>query len=106
MPVVVYVSEHCPNCARLLKTLERLQLRATVVDVGRSARVPALTAVPTVVDDGTTYVGTKAFEWANGLESTMPLDAYATVLGEGAGGLSYTDLETDETVASTLFTEF
>jgi glutaredoxin len=105
MGTVVYVSMQCPNCLRLLKTLDKLQLKVKVINIDRT-RVDGLTAVPTVNDRGTVHVGTKAFEWVQAYESQVPLEAYATVLGEGAGGLSYTDLDTDETVASTLFTPF
>jgi glutaredoxin len=101
----VYVSMQCPNCLRLLKTLDKLQMRVKVINIDQ-IQVQGLTAVPTVRDNGQTYVGTKAFEWVQAYESTLPLEAYATVLGEGAGGLTYTDLETDETVESTLFTPF
>lgn len=105
MGTVVYVSMQCPNCLRLLKTLDKLKMRVKVVNIDR-VQVNGLTAVPTIIENGQSYVGTKAFEWIQGYEANLPLEAYATVLGEGAGGLTYTDLETDETVESTLFTPF
>lgn len=106
MGTVVYVSMQCPNCLRLLKTLDKLKLKVKVVNIDRT-QVNGLTAVPTVSENGQTYVGTKAFEWIQAYEANLPLEAYATVVGEGVGGgLTYTDLETDETVASTLFTPF
>jgi len=106
MGAIVYVSDQCPNCDRFVKSLKRLKLSGVkVINIDRTP-VAGLDAVPTVIDGRTTLVGTKAFEWLQGYESKLPLEAYATVLGEGAGGLSYTDLETDETVESTLFTHF
>jgi glutaredoxin len=105
MGITVYVSSQCPNCDRLVKTLRRLKLKATLVNIDQTP-VNGLTAVPTVVDGRQTMVGTKAFEWLQSYESEMPLEEYATVLGEGCGGLSYTDLESGDTVNSTLFTPF
>lgn len=103
----VYVSSRCPNCARLVKTVQRLKLPGvSVVDIDHTP-VNGLKAVPTVVDaKGTVMVGTQAFEWLQGHESRLPLESYATTLGEGDGGLSYTELETDETVNAALFTAF
>lgn len=100
----VYVSGQCPNCDRFLKSLRRLKLKVKVVNVDHT-RVEGLSAVPTVVEGTQMMTGTKAFEWLQSFEAQVPLDAYATVLGEGAG-LSYTDLESDETVEATLFTPF
>jgi len=105
MSTVVYVSSQCPNCDRFVKSLRRLQLDAKVVNIDRTP-VNGLTAVPTVSSGGRVLVGTAAFEWLQGYEAKLPLDAYAMTLGEGEGGLSYTDLETEETMASTLFTSF
>ena len=90
-PPTVYISGQCP--------------KVNVVNVDQR-RVNGLTAVPTVVEAGQSMVGTKAFEWLQAFEAQIPLDAYATVLGEGDGGLAYTDLDTDETMAATLFTPF
>jgi len=103
----VYVSSRCPNCTRLVKTIRRLQLPGiTLIDVDHTP-VNGLKAVPTVVDtQGSVMVGTQAFEWLQGHEARLPLEAYATTLGAGDGGLSYTDLETDETVEAALFTSF
>lgn len=105
--VTVYYAQQCPNCTRFLKSAQRLNIEVTLVDVARTP-VRGLTAVPTVVVRGQgTMVGTKAFEWLQTFESRMPLTSYATVLGEGTdGGLSYTDLHSDETVASTPFGAF
>jgi|Laugresbdmm110sn_1035088.scaffolds.fasta_scaffold13979_5 hypothetical protein len=103
--MIVYVSGQCPNCDRFLKTVRRLKLKIEIVNID-NRKVDGLSAVPTVVEGTRVMVGTKAFEWLQSHESKLPLEAYATVLGEGAGGLSYTDLDTDESMASTLFTEF
>lgn len=103
--VVVYVSAQCPSCDRLLKTMKRLNVRARVVNVD-TQRVDGLTAVPTVVSDGQVLTGTAAFEWVQAFESSLPLDAYAMVTGSGLGGLSYTDLESDETIDACPFTNF
>ena len=105
MTTVVYVSSQCPNCDRFVKSLRRLQIDSKVVNIDR-APVNGLTAVPTVVVSGQVMVGTAAFEWLQGFEAKLPLEAYATVLGEGCGGLSYTELESEETMGSTLFANF
>ena len=101
----VYVSGQCPNCDRFLKTLRRFDFKVKVVNIDHHP-VDGLSAVPTVVSGREVHVGTKAFEWLQSFEAQLPLEAYATVLGEGAGGLTYTDLETDETMDAALFTPF
>jgi glutaredoxin len=104
--VTVYWSPQCPNCVRFLKSAERLGVTCNAIDVS-ATRVSGLSAVPTVVtSNGETRVGTDAFEWLRGFEQSMPLTSYAMVMGEGAGGLTYTDLESDEPVAATPFGEF
>ena len=108
MPVAtVYYSPQCPSCVRFMKTVQRLEVDVAAVDVSQTP-VRGLTAVPTVVTThNQTLVGTKAFEWLQTFEANRPLTAYATVLGEGCGsGLSYTDLDSDETVATTPFSAF
>lgn len=104
--VQVYVSAQCLNCARFIKSLRRVrQLRVQMINVDSTA-VQGITAVPTVVDGGQVLVGTAAFEWLHRHEASIPLDAYATVLGAGAGGLTYTDLDADETVDVCPFSDF
>ena len=103
--MIVYVSGQCPNCDRFIKTVRRLKLKVEIVNID-NRKVDGLSAVPTVVEGTRVMVGTKAFEWLQSYESKLPLEAYATVLGEGVGGLSYTDLDTDETRGSSLFTAF
>lgn len=107
---VVYVSSQCPNCDRLLKILNRIQLNVRIIDVDRQ-RVEGLTAVPTIVlgnhhGQNRVMVGTAAFEWLQTFESKLPLEAYATVLGESANGLSYTELDSGETIDASPFTQF
>jgi hypothetical protein len=91
---------------RFLKSAQRLGIQIHVVDVSVT-RAEGLSAVPTVVTrEGETHVGTDAFEWLRGFEAQLPLASYATVMGEGIGGLSYTDLESDEPIAATPFGDF
>lgn len=104
---IIYVSQQCPNCIRLLDTIRRLQLKVRVVDIDVHVPQHQISVVPTVItDQGQTKTGTDAFEWLQTFESHMPLESYATVLGEGEGGLSYTDIESNETVNATNFTMF
>ena len=104
MPTTVYLSSRCPSCDRLYRTIRRIGLGVTVVNIDDGRTIEGLTAVPTVVADGQVFVGTKAFEWVQGYEANVPLDAYATVLGQGdCDGLSYTDLESGDTVDATQF---
>lgn len=104
MAPTAYVSGQCPNCIRFVKSAQRLGLTMKIVNID-TVRVQGLTAVPTVVDNNKTMVGTEVFEWLQGFEANLPLDAYATVLGDPVG-LSYTDLENDESVQPLAFTPF
>lgn len=106
MAATVYWSPQCPSCVRFMKSAERMGVSLNAVDITQSP-VNGLTAVPTVVTpQGQTLVGTKAFDWLRAYEGNVPLTSYATVLGEGCGGLSYTELDSEETVAATNFAAF
>lgn len=103
---IVYVSQQCPNCIRLLHTIQRLNIDSQIINIDHEAPHHQISAVPTVITDEGVKTGTDAFEWVQAFEAHMPLESYATVLGEGMGGLSYTDMESDETINATNFTPF
>jgi hypothetical protein len=104
---LVYVSQQCPNCIRLLDTIQRLQLRIRIIDIDVQAPRHQISVVPTVItEQGRTKTGTDAFEWLQAFEAEVPLDAYATVTGEGEGGLPYTDMESNQTEHASNFTSF
>ena len=107
--VHVYVMSDCPNCTRFLASLRRLPVRAKVVDVRTARHLPeGLQAVPTVVGaDGVLRSATAAFEWLHAQEHLVPLDEYATVMGQGSlGGLDCADFATEQTVSSDPFAPF
>jgi len=103
---IIYVSQQCPNCIRLLQTIQRLHIESHIINIDYEAPHHQISAVPTVISDEGVKTGTDAFEWVQAFEAQMPLESYATILGEGLGGLSYTDIESDETVNATNFTSF
>jgi thiol-disulfide isomerase/thioredoxin len=81
MVALVYVSNQCPNCQRLLEQLQWLQqsdlkLAIKIVNID-AQQVSGLTAVPTVVENREVYVGTRAFEWLQNFDAHVPLNAYA-----------------------------
>lgn len=94
MGLTVYTSSNCPNCLRLLDTLQRIpSLRGstTVVDVdaispSEVSRV-GLTAVPTLVAHGRQHVGKAAFEYLSQFNGEMELEAVSL----GVGNLSFGD---------------
>lgn len=107
MGATAYLSARCPNCDRMSKTLRRLDVKDVKIVYVDGKQIPGLTAVPTIVDgNNVPHVGTKAFEWLQTYEASVPLEAYATVLGQGTGGLTYSMFDTDETIATTPFSDF
>lgn len=100
--IQVYVSQACPNCNRLLSALRNIaSLRGhiNVVDIDRlpPSQRAGLQAVPTLVDEGRTYVGTEAFEWMKKYDAEVELDpaqlgstlAFADL--SGGGELQYAE---------------
>lgn len=106
--MIAYVSRQCPNCIRFVKIIRRLNLDdVELYNVDERPPQHNIHAVPTLVTSQGIKTGTDAFEFLQQYESTLPLEAYATVLGEGgAGELSYTSLDDDETVNPSQFTSF
>jgi hypothetical protein len=84
--VVVYISQRCPNCVRLLESLRQIPSlqSARVVDIDVSP-VSGIDYVPTVVDGGSTMTGAKAFEWLQQYQGEVDLQPVEL----GFGGLSY-----------------
>lgn len=107
MPLA-YVSNQCPNCIRFMKIVRRLGLEdVELYSVDERPPQHNIHAVPSVVTSQGVKTGTEAFEWLHQYESKLPLEAYATVMGEGdAGELQYTSLEDDEMVNPTQFSSF
>lgn len=105
---IAYVSQQCPNCTRFIKIIQRLRMEnVSFVNIDAQAPRHPIRSVPSIVtDQGDVKEGTEAFTWLQQFEETLPLEAYATVLGAGDGGLTYTDLESDETIDTTPFTSF
>lgn len=105
-----YVSQQCPNSDRFMKIVQRLQLTTSdlrVINIDVQAPQHPIQSVPTIVSrQGEFISGTDAFQWLQQFENRLPLEAYATVLGAGDGGLPYTDIESDELVETTPFTYF
>lgn len=94
MSLTVYTSSNCPNCMRLLETLERIpSLRGStaVVDVDRlpppDVSRLGLSAVPTLVAQGRQHVGKAAFEYLSQFNGEMELEAVSL----GVGNLSFGD---------------
>jgi hypothetical protein len=106
--IVAYVSQQCPNSIRFVKIIRRLKLEdVQLYNVDEQPPRHSIHAVPSVVTPGGIKTGTEAFEWLQQYENRLPLEAYATVLGEGgAGELAYTSLDDDETVNPTQFSSF
>lgn len=106
--MIAYVSQQCPNSIRFVKIIKRLNLDdVQLYNVDEKAPQHTIHAVPAVVTPQGIKTGTAAFEWLHQYENTLPLEAYATVMGEGgAGELAYTSLDDDETVNPTQFTTF
>jgi glutaredoxin len=94
MALTVYTSSNCPNCIRLLDTIERIpSLRGStrVLDVDQMpppdlSRV-GLSAVPTLVVQGRHHVGKAAFEYLAQFNGEMDLEAVSL----GVGALSFGD---------------
>ena len=94
MALTIYTSSNCPNCIRLLETVERIpSLRGAtrVVDVDQLpppelARI-GLSAVPTLVAQGRQHVGKAAFEYLAQFNGEMELEAVSL----GVGNLSFGD---------------
>jgi len=106
--MIAYVSRQCPNCIRFIKIIRRLNLDdVQLYNIDEHAPRHQIQAVPALVTSDGIRTGTQAFEYLQQYESTLPLEAYATVMGEGsAGELAYTSLDDDETVHPTPFASF
>lgn len=87
MPLVIYMSQKCSNCNRLMNTVRRIPSLqdARIVDVEHSPTL-GIEHVPTLIDErGRTYVGGKAFEYLKQFESEMELEPMQL----GTGSLAY-----------------
>lgn len=95
MTLLVYTSQSCPNCARLIDDLKRIpSLRGTakVIDVNdlRPQQIASsgLTAVPTIVAQGRMHVGKEAFEYLAQYNSEIEYESVSF----GTGSLVYGSL--------------
>lgn len=94
MAITVYTSSNCPNCIRLLETIERIpSLRGAMTNVDVDRLPPpdlsrlGLSAVPTLVAQGRQHVGKAAFEYLAQFNGEMELEAVSL----GVGNLSFGD---------------
>lgn len=77
----VYVSSQCPNCARFLSTLRRIQslsgtTRIVDIDTLDESHRNRVEYVPTFVDgQGRLYTGAKAFEYLKQFDHEIELDS-------------------------------
>lgn len=88
---VLYMSERCSNCNRMVNTLKRIpSLQSTrVVDIDRTP-TPGIEYVPTLVDSrGTTYIGSKAFEYLKQYDGEIELEGMQL----GSGGLAFGSIQ-------------
>lgn len=91
MPIVLYVSEKCSNCQRLMNTVRLIPSLQTsrVVNIEQSP-TPGIDRVPTLVDErGQRYVGGKAFEFLKKYEQEIQLQPMQL----GTGSLAYGSIE-------------
>ncbi len=96
MSLLVYISQSCPNCARLVDTLKRIpSLRATtkIVDIDtlppQQVASSGLTAVPTLVAQGRMHVGKDAFEFLSQYNGEIEYESVSF----GNGSLVYGSLD-------------
>ena len=93
----LYYSPRCPNCTRFAGAVVRLpelskQLEAVNVDVVHGA-ADHVTAVPTIMTaDGTTHVGSKAFEWLSQFQAEAELECFQ-LQGGCRGSLAWSSLD-------------
>lgn len=92
MSIVIYTSQSCPNCGRLLDTYRRIPSlagRASVVDVStvdpNRLAASGITAVPTIVAQGQVHVGKAAFDYLSQFNGEMDIESISL----GTGALAY-----------------
>ena len=95
MTLLVYTSPSCPNCNRLLETIQRipsLRTTAKIVDINdlppQQIASSGLTAVPTLVDNGRMLVGKEAFEYLGQYNGEIEYESVSF----GTGSLVYGSL--------------
>ena len=104
--ITVYISDQCPNCNRLVKTMSlvpSLRNRVRVVDISAvdHSTLSRIQFVPTVVlSTGQSMVGTKAFEWMKEFDGEVDL------LPPPSGGLAFSDLDFADTQYTEGFSSF
>ena len=85
-------SAQCPNCTRFIEALARTPIARDVamMDVATLSRdqLSGLVAVPSLVTDGQTLCGTKAFEWLKQFEAEVEVDGFSV----GSGSLAFSDV--------------
>ena len=92
MPIVIYYSDKCSNCVRLLNNVRRIPSlqNARLVYIERTGAVRGIDAVPTLVDErGQRHIGGKAFEFLKRYEDETIIEPVQL----GTGGLSYGSIE-------------
>lgn len=93
IPIVAYVSPHCPACVRLVDMLKGVDTKVRVVDVATltEANRQALEVVPTILDaeDRRAYRGEEAFQFVARMD--QPLTGVQLL---GGKELVFSDFET------------
>ena len=95
---LIYAAQ-CPNCTRFLGALERTPVASRVQRIDVATLSPeqrrAVPAVPMLVlDNGTSLVGSQAFQWLKQYEGEVELDTYEGARG-CRGGLGFSDVSMD-----------
>ena len=98
-------SRQCPNCTRFIGTLSRTPASSSVVKIDVNTLSPdqrsQVPAVPLLVlSNGTSLVGTKAFEWLKQYDGQTEVESFC--LGKG---LAFSDI-TDDTFTMEWSTPF
>jgi glutaredoxin len=95
MSLVIYTSQSCPNCVRLLDTVHRIPSvrgSAKIVDINdmppQQIASSGLTAVPTIVAQGRMHVGKEAFDFLAQYNGEIEFES----ISFGGGSLIYGSL--------------
>lgn len=98
LPAILYYSERCVNCKRLLDTIERMpnvhkNMRFLNIDTAPPEAKRQLTAVPTMqLQDGQMLIGSKAFEHLQQFNSEIE---YETLPIANGGSLPFSEVGSD-----------
>ena len=96
MVLRLFYAAQCPNCSRFVGAMERTPVASQVQRIDVDTLTPEqrrhVHAVPMVVlDDGTSLVGSKAFEWLKQHEERVELDSFSASSGLGFSAIDDTN---------------